>query len=249
MQGLPVLSNEQGVLMDDTARARVAVVTGAASGIGAAIVSELSRRGWTTAGLDLRPSAGADHAVSLDVSDPAQVRAAIGRIERELGPVEAALCAAGHYQIVPLADIAWTEWRRMLRVHVGGLLNVCHAVVPGMVARGGGSIVGVTSELAIGGGDGDAHYAAAKGAVIGLVRALAAELAPSGVLVNAVAPGPTDTPLLAPDSPWRRPSYVNTLPAGRLVTPEEVALTAAYLVEEGTFCVGEIISPNAGAVI
>lgn len=232
--------------MDDTVR--VAVITGSASGIGAAIAAELSRRGWTTAGLDLRPSAGTDRSVSLDVSDPASVQAAIDRIERELGPVDAALCAAGHYAIVPLADITWPEWQRMLRVHLGGLLNVCRAVVPGMVARGTGSIVGIATELAIGGGDGDAHYTAAKGAVIGLVRALAAELAPSGVRVNAIAPGPTDTPLLPPDSSWRRSSYVNMLPAGRLVTPEEVALTAAYLVEEGTYCIGEVVSPNSGAV-
>jgi NAD(P)-dependent dehydrogenase (short-subunit alcohol dehydrogenase family) len=228
---------------------RIALITGAASGIGAAVVSELSRRGWVTVGLDLRPAAHADHGVGVDVADPAQVQATIARIERELGPIEAAVCAAGHYAMVPLTDIIWADWQRMLRVHLGGLLNVCRAVTPGMVRRGGGSVVAVTSELAIGGGDGDAHYAAAKGAVIGLVRAAAAELAPSGVRVNAVAPGPTDTPLLAPDSPWRDPAFLRTLPARRLVTPEEVALTAAFLIEEGTFCSGEVISPNAGAVI
>lgn len=230
-------------------RERVALVTGAASGIGAAMVRELSGRGWTTAGLDLSPADAADHSVGVDVSDPAQVSAAARRIERELGPIEAALCAAGHYAIVPVSDIAWADWRRMLRVHLGGVVNVCKAVTPGMVERGRGGVVAVTSELAIGGGDAEAHYAAAKGAVIGLVRSLAAELAPAGVRVNAVAPGPTDTPLLSPDSPWRKPSYLQTLPAGRLTSAEEVALAAAYLVEDGTFCAGEILSPNAGAVI
>ncbi|TDC98064.1 SDR family oxidoreductase [Actinomadura sp. 7K507] len=230
-------------------RERVALVTGAASGIGAAMVRELAGRGWTTAALDLSPAEDASHSVGVDVSDPAQVRAAVRRIERELGPIEAALCAAGHYTIVPVSDIAWPDWQRMLRVHLGGVVNVCKAVTPGMVERGRGSVVAVTSELAIGGGNAEAHYAAAKGAVIGFVRSLAAELAPSGVRVNAVAPGPTDTPLLPADSPWRRTAYLQGLPAGRLTAPEEVALAAAFLVEDATFCAGEILSPNAGAVI
>ncbi|WP_433474252.1 SDR family NAD(P)-dependent oxidoreductase [Spirillospora sp. CA-142024] len=230
-------------------RSRIALVTGAAGGIGAAMVRELSGRGWRTAGLDLRPAADADHSVSLDVADQAQVCATVRRIEREMGPVEAALCAAGHYAIVPVSDIGWADWRRMLRVHLGGTVNVCKAVTPGMVERGRGAVVAITSDLAVGGGYAEAHYAAAKGAMIGLVRSLAVELAPSGVRVNGVAPGPTDTPLLPPDSPWRRPSYLQTLPTGRLTSAEEVALTAAYLVEDGTYCIGEILSPNAGAVI
>jgi NAD(P)-dependent dehydrogenase (short-subunit alcohol dehydrogenase family) len=151
--------------------------------------------------------------------------------------------------MTPVEDVTWAQWRRMLAVHLGGLLNVCRAALPGMVARGRGSVVAITSELAIGGGELGAHYAAAKGGVIGLTRSLAAELAPSGVRVNAVAPGPTDTPLLPPDSPWRDPGYLRTLPTGRLVAPEEIALTVAYLIEEGTFCCGEVVSPNAGAVI
>ncbi len=230
-------------------RERVVLVTGAAGGIGAATVRELSGRGWRTAGLDLRPSPDADHSVSVDVAEEAQVDAAIRRIERELGPVEAALCGAGHYALVPVSDIAWADWRRMLRVHLGGVVNVCRVVTPGMVERGHGTVVAITSDLAIGGGHAEAHYVASKGAVIGFVRSLAAELAPSGVRVNGLAPGPTDTPQLAPDSPWRRPSYLQTLPTGRLSSPEEIALAAAYLVEDGTFCAGEILSPNAGAVI
>lgn len=178
----------------------------------------------------------------------AAVAAAIARAA-EVGDVEAVVSVAGVYEMVPLEDITHEAWQRMLRLHLGGLLSLARAAVPAMVERGRGSIVGITSELAVGGGDGDAHYAAAKGAVIGLVRSLAAELAPTGVRVNAVAPGPTDTPMLDPASPWRDPGYLATLPARALVAPEEIALSVAFLVEEGTFCCGEVLSPNAGAVI
>ena len=230
-------------------RERLALVTGAAGGIGGAMVRELAGRGWTTAALDLAPAPDADHTVSVDVAVPEQVDAAVRRIEREMGPVEAALCAAGHYALVPMPDIAWPDWQRMLRVHLGGVLNVCRAVAPGMVERGRGSMVAISSDLAIAGGDGAAHYSTAKGAVHGLVRSLAVELGPSGVRVNAVAPGPTDTPMLPPDSPWRRPAFLQTLPTGRLTTAEEVAFAVAYLVEEATFCTGEVLSPNSGMVI
>ena len=226
----------------------VAVVTGAASGIGASIAAELSDRGWRVAGLDLRPSDW-DLGLVVDVSDAASVADAVGVVEKNLGPVGAVVSAAGHYAIIEVGHITPEQWHTMLRVHLGGLANLCRAVLPGMTARGEGSIVAITSELAIGGGDGDAHYAAAKGAVIGLVRSLAAEVAATGVRVNGVASGPTDTPLIGPDSPWRDPEYLATLPLRRLVAPEEIALTVAYVVEEATFMTGEIVSPNAGAVI
>jgi NAD(P)-dependent dehydrogenase (short-subunit alcohol dehydrogenase family) len=118
-----------------------------------------------------------------------------------------------------------------------------------MLAAGSGTIVTISSELALAGGDGDAHYVAAKGAILGLTRSLGSELAPKNIRVNGVAPGPTDTPLLADDSPWREPDYLASLPLGRLVTPDEVAESVLFLVEEGTYFAGQTISPNAGAVI
>jgi len=225
---------------------RTAIVTGSASGIGAAVTDLLREDGWTVVGVDRAP--GADHVA--DVADPAEVRAAVGRVLEDVGEVDALVTAAGHYEITPFSEISAEALHRMLRVHLGGLRNTARAVLPSMVRRGSGAIVAVTSELAIGGGDGDAHYAAAKGAVIGLVRSLAAEFAGRGVRVNAVAPGPTDTPLLAADSPWRAPDYLATLPNRRLTTPAEVARIVGFLVgEDASYCTGEVVSPNGGAVI
>jgi len=229
-------------------QARTAIVTGAASGIGAAVCATLRRAGWAVGGIDLRPVADTE-SVCADVSDEAAVAEAVSSLADQLGPVDALVTAAGYYEMVPFSEISAQAWQRMLAVLLGGTVNSIAAVLPGMIARGDGRIVTITSELGLGGGDGDAHYAAAKGAVIGLTKALAVELADAGVRVNSVAPGPTDTPLLAPDSPWREPAYLRTLPLRRLVRPEEVAQTVAHLVCDEHFFCGEILSPNAGAVI
>lgn len=233
---------------DSSATAPIAIVTGAASGIGAAITAELKDRGWLVAGFDLKP-AKSDCDVVVDMSDFRAVADGVDRVRQALGEIDAVVSAAGYYEMLPAAQITEKQWDRMLHVHLGGAFNLAQAVIPRMMERRSGSFVGITSELAVGGGAEDVHYAAAKGAIIGLIRSLAAEVASSGVRVNGVAPGPTDTPLLAPDSPWRAPDYLATLPSRRLAKPEEVALVVAYLIEEGTFTTGEIISPNSGAVI
>ncbi|MCA1942505.1 MAG: SDR family NAD(P)-dependent oxidoreductase [Microcella sp.] len=232
------------------AEGRVAIVTGTASGIGAATAAELSARGWLVAGVDRRPSYGCALSIEADVTDADAVTRAVEKVEAELGTVTGIVSAAGYYETATVDDVTEAQWHRMLRVHVGGFLHVTRAALPGMIRRGGGAIVAITSELAVGGGGrGDAHYSAAKGALQGMMRSLAVELAPTGVRVNAVAPGPTDTPLLAQDSPWRAPEYLATLPTGRLTRPDEVALCAAFLLDDGTFCVGETLNPNSGAVI
>lgn len=226
---------------------RVAVVTGAASGIGAAVCSALSSSGWTVCGVDLRRVEHAEHSVSCDVSDPHAVKAAFARLRGLAGPVSALVTAAGHYEQIPVSDISEDRWSRMMRVHIGGLLNPVREVLPFMIERRDGAIVAISSELGIGGTESEAHYSAAKGAILGFVRSLGAEVAKHGVRVNAVAPGPTDTPLLP--AAQRTPEYLASLPARALGRPEDIAQAVQFLVDEGGFCFGEVISPNMGAVI
>ena len=225
---------------------RTAIVTGSASGIGAAVCAALQQDGYAIAGLDIHSAAP----YVVDVSDPVAVSKTVARVVADVGPIDAVVSAAGHYEMVPIADITKQQLHRMLRVHLGGLRNVTRAVLPSMIERRTGSIIAITSELAIGGDDCGSHYAAAKGAIIGLVRSLAVEVARHGVRVNAIAPGPTDTPLLPPDSPWRAPEYLATIPNRRLTRPDEIAEVVRFLLDDDAgFCVGEVISPNGGAVI
>ncbi|MCV7054707.1 SDR family NAD(P)-dependent oxidoreductase [Mycolicibacterium gilvum] len=225
----------------------VALVTGGASGIGAAVVDALTARGYAVGCVDLHPGA-AENTVAADVSDADAVARAVAELRDRLGPVSAVVTSAGYYEMAPVSEIGEDAWRRMLRVHLGGLVNIARATLSDLTATGG-ALVAVASELAVGGGDEDAHYAAAKGAILGLVRSLAVETAGSGVRINAVAPGPTDTPLLAPDSPWRAAEYLQTLPLRRLTTPVEVARSVEYLVCDATFSTGDVVNVNSGAVI
>ncbi len=232
-----------------TAPRPVAVVTGAASGLGAAVAAALGGSGRLVAGLDLRPSTGVDLAVAVDVTDAAAVAAAVDRIEADLGPVEVLVTAAGIYEMAPVADIDDERWERMLRVNLAGTASVCAAVLPRMVQRGRGAVVTISSDLGVGGSEGDAHYAASKGAIVGLTRALATEVAGAGVTVNSVAPGAADTPMLEESSPWREAGFLDTLPVRRLVRPDEIAAAVLFLAHVGPEISGQVVSPNAGATI
>jgi 2-hydroxycyclohexanecarboxyl-CoA dehydrogenase len=235
--------------MTPAAAGRVAVISGAASGIGKACADLMQESGWRTAGIDLNPCR-TDLSLQADVADRAAVAAAADEVAQRFGQIDLLVSAAGYYEEgIDVADITVGQWDRMLAVILGGTVNCCAAVLPHMLSRGEGTIVAISSELALGGSATDLHYVAAKGAVLGLIKSLAAEFAETAIRVNAVAPGPTDTPLLVPDSLWRKPDYLATLPLGRLVRPDEIAQAVYYLATEGSMYCGEVLSPNAGAVI
>jgi 2-hydroxycyclohexanecarboxyl-CoA dehydrogenase len=234
---------------EDSEQRRVAVVTGAASGLGAAVARARTAAGWQVAGLDLRPSPGTALGVEVDVTDADAVGSTVDRVERELGAVAALVTAAGVYEMLPVEDVDDARWHRMMAVNLSGTATTCAAVVPRMVARGRGSVVTISSDLGVGGSQGDVHYAASKGAIVGFTRALATDVEGTGVAVNTVAPGAADTPMLATDSPWRSGDFLATLPVQRLVHPEEIAAAALFLLETGPAVSGQVLSPNAGATI
>ena len=216
----------------------VALVTGAAGGIGGASADALEAAGMAVARTDL----------PLDVSDAGAVAGLVERTEAELGPIDVLVNCAGYVAEQPIEEIAPADWSRMLRVHLGGTWHTCRAVAPGMAARGRGAIVNTSSELALCGAELHAHYCAAKGAIVGLTKSLALELAGRGVRVNAVAPGATDTALLT--DMWRTPEYLATLPLRRLSSPAEIAATVAFLASDAAaYVTGQVVSPNSGAVI
>jgi NAD(P)-dependent dehydrogenase (short-subunit alcohol dehydrogenase family) len=224
-----------------------AVVSGAASGIGRACAAALRADGLAIAAIDLAAAPDADLALEADVADAAAVEAAVARAEAELGPVAVAVTAAGTYERGEIGEIGAAAWRRMLAVQLGGTINLARSAYVRMAERGAGAICTIGSELALC-GDADApHYAAAKGAIHAFTKSLAVEAAPRGVRVNCVAPGPTDTPLMTPE--MRDPAYLGSLVLRRLVTPEEIAAAVRFVVGGQHNLVGQVISPNAGAVL
>jgi NAD(P)-dependent dehydrogenase (short-subunit alcohol dehydrogenase family) len=203
--------------------------------------------GRAVAGFDLQAAAAVDLAFEVDVRDAGAIEDAVARTEDQLGPVEYLMTAAGVYELFPLGEIGPERWRRMMSIHIDGTANACRSVYPRMKERRGGSIVTIGSELGLMGDPDAAHYAAAKGAIHAFSKSLAMEAVVHGIRVNSVAPGPADTPLLTEE--MRSPDYVNSLVLQRIVKPEEVADTVAFLMLEQHNFVGAVLSPNAGAVV
>lgn len=242
---------------------RVAIVTGAASGIGAAIAELFAREGARVVLADRdaqRVAEAADRyrsqqrevlALTVDVTDAQQTKAMVAQCLDAFGQVDVLVNCAGILTEVPLVEMDVATWDEMIAVDLRSVFLCCRWAAPHMVARGSGRIINVASQLGIKGGEGLVHYSAAKAGVIGLTKALARELAPSGVLVNAIAPGPIDTPLVdGISTEWKKAKQAE-LPLGRFGRVEEVAPTALLLASSpgGDLYVGQTLGPNSGDVM
>ena len=230
---------------------KTAVVTGGGSGIGLAIAERLLADGYRVATLDLNPG-GKGLALESDVTDRAQVDRALATVAERLGPVTILVNAAGLDGFKRFADLTFEAWRRVIDVNLNGTFHCIQAVLPGMLGAGWGRIVNISSSSAHSGQPFMAHYVAAKSAVNGLTKALALELGPAGITVNAVPPGFIDTPMLRRAEERGRlggpvARHIEQTPVRRIGRPEDIAAACAFLVsEEAGYITGQILGVNGG---
>ena len=231
---------------------RVALVTGGASGIGAAVVERLRAEDAAVASLDLQPPpAEGVLALSGDVSSSSDVERAVAAVERDLGPVDVLVCSAGvPGQSLRTVDVTDDEWRRVLAINADGVFFCNRAVLPGMVERGYGRIVNVASIAGKEGNPMAAAYSASKAAVIGLTKAIGKDVARTGVLVNCVAPAVIETPILEGITQDHIDYMVERIPMGRMGTPEEVAALICWLASgECSFSTGATYDISGGRAV
>ena len=195
---------------------------------------------------------GTARADQVDVSDSAAVDRAVAAASEALGPIDALVNIAGIYQVAAVEDITDEDWARMFAVHVNGTFHTCRAALPGMIAAKSGAIVNMSSLHAVRGQANASHYAAAKGAIVGLTKSIAREKGPFGIRANAVAPGPIDTPL------WRGavpPDEIDAvmakrsevIPIGRLGEAAEVAQTIVHLLSPAaSYITGQVVTIDGG---
>jgi 2-hydroxycyclohexanecarboxyl-CoA dehydrogenase len=236
----------------DGLTAKTAVVTGGASGIGRAVAERLRADGFRVAVIDLAPT-GADGLGHIaDVTDRAQVDAAVSAIREELGPILVLVNAAGVEGFKKFISMTFADWSRVIDVNLNGVFHTIQAVLPDMVEAGWGRIVNISSSSTHSGQPFMAHYVAAKSAVNGLTKSLALEYGPSGITVNAVPPGFIDTPMLR--NAERRQllggtveDHINRTPVRRVGRPDDIAAACAFFVsEEAGYITGQILGVNGG---
>lgn len=254
--------------MTETTQQLTAVVTGAASirGIGRATARRLASDGWAVAIVDLDGDAAAAAAAELaeefgvpalglgaDVTDEASVDAAVSRIEAELPPIGGLANIAGITSPVPFFETTLVEWNRVMAINATGTYLTTKRVAAGMVARGYGRIVNMSSVSAQRGGGvfGKVPYSAAKAAILGFTRALARELGPTGVTVNAVTPGVVDTDIrVGATNPELEAKLAADVPLGRQGTPQDIAALFAFLLShDAGYITGATYDINGGSHI
>lgn len=244
-------------------KGKTAIVTGGGQGIGRAIVLRLAEEGCNVALFDFKPEAAQETAKSakgvkvqvydVDVGDRAAVDAAVAKVGSDFGPIWLLVNNAGWDRPMPFLKTDRDLWDKIIRVNLYGPLNMHHAVCPGMVERGGGRVVNIASDAARVGTSDEAVYSACKGGLIAFTKSVARELARKNVLLNAVCPGPTNTPMMqellgAGEHAVRwKDAMVRGIPLKRMGEPEDYPGIVAFLAsDDGGFITGQAISVSGG---
>lgn len=242
---------------------RIALVTGGSRGIGAACVRTFAKEGYAVVALYNRSAdraegliselcaAGYDAcAVQCDLADAKQVAEVITGILRTYHRIDALINCAGIAHIGLFTDMTVEEWDHLFAVNVRGAFSVTKAVLPGMISRQKGCIVNVSSMWGEVGASCEVAYSATKAALIGMTKALAKEVGPSGVRVNAVTPGVIDTDMNAQLTEEDRAALADETPLGRIGDADEVAKAIVFLCSEGaSFITGQVVGVSGGLVI
>ena len=245
---------------------RVALVTGGAQGIGRGIAAALAARGFrvaiadlnvetaTQTAKDLTEVGGTVIAVEVNITDTASVEAGLRAVERDLGPVEVTVNNAGWDDFMPFIATSEEFWDKILDINFKGALRITKAVLPGMIEREFGRIVNIGSDAGRVGSSLESVYSGAKGGIIAFTKTLAREVATKGITVNAVCPGPTDTPALrkfvdgaGQDAEKVISGMVRAVPMRRLGTPEDIGPAVAFFASDAAaFITGQTLSVSGG---
>ncbi len=239
------------------------IVTGGGSGIGRAVCQRLAEEGANVGVFDINHD-GARESVELisgelrntgafilDISDYEQCQRRVAEFESQIGPTDALVNCVGWDRVVPFLESGPELWRKVIAINLYGPVNMCRVVLPGMVERGGGRVVSLSSDAGRVGSSGEAVYAACKGGVIAFTKSVARELARKGVVLNVVSPGPTDTPLYKETqtdaNPKMSEALIRAIPMRRLGQPEDHAGMVSLLCsDEATYITGQVISISGG---
>jgi 3-oxoacyl-[acyl-carrier protein] reductase len=242
---------------------KVAIVTGGARGIGGEIAAAFAAEGADVAIADVLGDDVAEPVLSAiaaagrrsllvrtDVSDEQQVRAMVERVYDELGEVDILVNDAGTFGQFFFHELTVEEWDRVLGVNLRGVFLCTRFVLPRMLERGSGNVINVASQLGQIGGVEMVHYSASKAGVIGFTKALAREVSTKGIRVNAIAPGPILTEMMAQETEEWAAQKLSELPIGRFGEVGEVAPTAVFLAsDDSSYYVGQTLCPNGGDVM
>ncbi len=242
---------------------RTAIVTGGAKGIGRGIAEAFAHEGADVAIADIATNDQAAAVIEAiqqagrkaifiraDVADEQQVQSMVEAVQRDFGHIDILVNNAGIFTQALVENLSIADWDKVLGVNLRGTFLCARFVLPYMLEQGWGRIINIASQLGYIGGQEVAHYSASKGGVIAFTKALAREVATRNVLVNAIAPGPILTDLLASETEEWKSAKLAELPIGRFGEVSEVAPTAVFLASDGaSYYVGQTLGPNGGDVM